>query len=126
MHVENDIEKGTCVFKLADLHASYEEHMEQLNITTSINRTRLKGELLDYFQKYGIQKQSDVKNVVLLFPKGMQEILRSSCCLSECKSEAVQFASVAMIVRRAMFQNENKFIFQKIAKKIPYPIALNC
>ncbi len=67
MHFENDIEKGTCVFKLADLHASYEEHMEQLNITTSINRTRLKGELLDYFQKYGIQEQSDGKNVVLRF-----------------------------------------------------------
>ncbi len=48
---------------------------------------------------------------VLLFPKGMQEILRSSCCLSECKSEAAQFASVAVIVRRAMFQNENKFTF---------------
>ncbi len=25
MHVENDIEEGICVFKLADLHASCEE-----------------------------------------------------------------------------------------------------
>ncbi len=58
--------------------------MEQLNITTSINRTRLKGELLDYFHKYGIQEQSDGKNVVLLFPKGMQEILQSSCCRIFC------------------------------------------
>ncbi len=130
MHVENDIEKGTGVFKLADLHASYEERIEQLNITTTINRRRLKGELLDYFQKYGIQEQSDGKNVVLLFPKGMQEILRSSCCLSECKSEAAQFASVTMIVCRSMFQNENKFTFGRHFPKncqkdsVPYSLKL--
>ena len=45
------------------------------NIHTSINRSRLKGELLDFFQKYKIQEQSDGKHIILLFPKGMQEIL---------------------------------------------------
>ncbi len=125
-HVENGIEKGVFVFKLADLHAAYEKRLEQLNITTSINRTRLKGELLDYFQKYGIQEQSDGKNVVLLFPKGMQELLQSSCILSECKSEASQIASVAMIIRREMFQNESKFKFGgHFPKNCRYLIALS-
>ena len=113
MLVENGIEQDTCVFKLADLHAAYEKRIEQLiNVRTSINRTRLKGELLDYFQKYGIQEQSDGKNVILIFPKGMQELLQSSCILSECKSEAVQFANVAKIIRKEMFQNETNFKFE--------------
>ena len=69
----------------------------------------MKGELLDFFQKYKIQEQSDGKHVILLFPKGMQEILLST---SQCKSEVVQLASVAKCIRNEMFQAESKFKFE--------------
>ena len=48
MHVESALEDGIHVFKLAELHAAYENRLKNLN------RTRLKGKLLYYFQDNGI------------------------------------------------------------------------
>jgi len=79
MLVENDIEKGTCMFKLTNLHAAYE--------------------------------QFDSRNVILLFPEGMPEILQNACLLSEYNSEALQFSKVAKINRNEMSQTENEYKF---------------
>ena len=46
MHVESALVDGIHVFKLAELHAAYENRLKNLN-TFSANRTRLKGELLE-------------------------------------------------------------------------------
>lgn len=108
MHVESALEQGTYMFPLAELHAAYEERLKEFNIDTSINRSRLKKELLDFFQKYEIQEQSDGKRIILIFPDGMQELLHST---TQCKSEVVQMASVAKIIRDEMFQTECKFKF---------------
>ena len=64
-YTELVIEEWNHVFKLAELHAAYEMCIEQLN--RYLNNTHLKGELLDYFQKYGIQEQSDGKYMLFYF-----------------------------------------------------------
>ena len=47
------------VFKLAELHAN---HLKNLNIDFSANMTRLKGELLDYFQYISHQRVIQIEN----------------------------------------------------------------
>ena len=69
---------GIHVFKLAELHAAYENHLKNLNIDFSANRTRLKGKLLDYFQDNGIKKQSDGNSIFLIFPIGMYSLTNYS------------------------------------------------
>ncbi len=60
MDIESALEEGVYVFKLIELHTAYESRFKTLNFDSSINRTRLKKELLDYFKGHGIQEQSDV------------------------------------------------------------------
>ncbi len=55
-----------------------------------------------------MQEQSDGKQVILLFPKGIKQILNIT---SQCKSDVVQLASVAKYIRNEMFQEESKFKF---------------
>ena len=51
-------------------------HLETLNIiTSSINRARLKRELMEHFQEHGMQEQSDGKQVIFVFPEGMHSLL---------------------------------------------------
>ena len=50
-------------------------HLKMLNITSSINRTRLKRELMEHFQEHGMQEQSDRKHVIFVFPEGMHSLL---------------------------------------------------
>ena len=42
MDMEGALKEGIYVFKLAELHTTYESHLKTLKITSSINRTRLK------------------------------------------------------------------------------------
>ena len=44
---------------------------------TTVNKTRFKGELLDYYKKYGIQEHTDGRHVVLIIPKGMKSIVQN-------------------------------------------------
>ena len=115
------------MFKLEDLYSAYEKHISQFHIDVALNRTRLKEEILDHFHKYKIQEQSDGRHIILLFPEGMRALLQNTCLQSKLKSEAVQMASVAKLIRNAMFQTENKFKFEghfpTIARKILCLIA---
>ncbi len=55
--IETDIEQGTNVFKLEDWYTAYKKRIRQFHIDVALNRTCLKEEILDHFQKYGIQEQ---------------------------------------------------------------------
>ena len=96
------------MFKLEDLYSAYEKCISQFHIDVALNRTRLKEEILDHFQKYKIQEQSDGRHIILLFPEGMRALLQNTCLQSKLKSEAVQMARVAKLIHNAMFQTENK------------------
>ena len=75
MNVESSLEEGIHVFKLAELHDAYENCLNNLNIDFSANTTRLKGELLDYFQD---NKSSQMERMFfLIFSIGMYSLLQN-------------------------------------------------
>ena len=107
MYIESAIEEGTRAFKLAELHTAYESSL----INLSANRTRLKVELLEHFQEWGIQEQTDGKNIVLFFPEGMHSLLKNITLPSQLNSEALKLAAVAKLVRSEIFQGDESFKF---------------
>ncbi len=72
----------------------------------ALNRTRLKEEILDHFQKYGIQEQYDGRHVRFLFPKEMWELLQNTIL----KSETLNF--------------EGKFPASYQKESVPYTLKL--
>ncbi len=111
------------MFKLIELHTAYESRLKTLNFDSSINRTRLKKELLDYFKGHGIQEQSDGKQVIFVFPEGMHSLLKNVSIPSQMTSEALQLARVAKLVRAEIFQAEKTFEF---ANKFPPNCQTDC
>lgn len=73
--IESMIEEGNQIFKLTDLHAIYEDRLRKLGLDTSINKTRLKNNIIDHFLDSGIQEQTDGTNTLLVFPKGISIII---------------------------------------------------
>ena len=73
-----------------------------------MNKTWLKGELLDYYKQYGIQEHTDGRHVVLIIPKGMKSIVQNVCFPSLCTLEATQMAGGAKLIHCDM----NNFIFE--------------
>ncbi len=89
MDIESALEEGVYVFKLIELHTVYESQLKTLNFDSSINITRLKKELLDYYSKgHGNQEQSDGKQVIFVFPEGMHSLLKNVFIPSQITSEA--------------------------------------
>ena len=123
MDMEGALEQGMYVFKLAELHTAYESRLKTLNINSSTNRTRLKRELMEYFQEHGMQEQSDGKHVIFVFPEGMHSFLRNISLPSQINSEALQLAGVAKIIRSEIFQVEKTFEF---ADKFPPNCQTDC
>ena len=56
---------------------SYEKCIKYFISDVTVNKTRFKGELLDYYKQYGIQEHTDIRHVVLIliFPKGIKSII---------------------------------------------------
>ena len=68
--IENMIEEGNQILKLTDLYAMYVKRSRKLGLDTSINKTRLKNNIIDHFLDAGIQEQTDRTNTLLIFPEG--------------------------------------------------------
>ena len=100
-YIESGIEDETYIFKLSDLHGVYQICLEDLGVDISINKTRLKNELLEHFKHSAVQEQYDGKNTLLLFPEGMHEVLEN---VSDYKNEALK---VAKVIREEMFVHEH-------------------
>lgn len=107
-YIEDSLEEGISVFKLSSLHQMYEDRLGQLGEHITENRTRFKQKVIDKFSDFGVQEQFDGKNIMLVFPDGMREMLSSMKLVSH-EEEALLFAKVAKICRDDMFKTENKF-----------------
>ena len=77
-HIENLLVDGTFIFKMSDIHKLCQKYLKDLKVDITINKTRLKTELLEHFELSAVQEQSDGKNVLLVFPEGMHEIFQSA------------------------------------------------
>ena len=48
-YIESNVESGSYIFKLSVLHSLYEDRLSSLGIEKSINKTRLKKQLMEHF-----------------------------------------------------------------------------
>ena len=69
-YIESNVESGSYIFKLSVLYNLYEDRLSSLGIEKSINKTRLKKQLMEHFS-LKCQEQSDGKNCLLVFNKGL-------------------------------------------------------
>ena len=102
-YVENAVEDGQFCFKFSSLHHLYESHLKILGICKEVNRTRFKEQVLRYFPS--AQQQSDGKNAILVFEKGMQEILKQTMKCDH-EEDALILMKAAKIVRADIFQSK--------------------
>ena len=49
-HIENSLVDGTFIFKMSDIHKLCQEYLKYLKVDITINKTRLKTELLEHFE----------------------------------------------------------------------------
>lgn len=101
-YIENSLEDGIYFYKLSDLHNRYEQRLKELNDDISIHKTRLKEKLLDYFSDMGLQQQTDGRNKILVFPEGMQQMMKDAFHDRDYENEGILFSKVAKIIRREL------------------------
>ncbi len=106
-YIASALEDGTYIFRVAEVHKLYQSYLEILGADITVNRTRLKTDLLEHFQTSAVQEQFDGKNSLLVFPDGMHEMFETAKLLSNYKSEALQIAKIAKEIRKEMFAFEH-------------------
>ena len=98
--------------------------MKELGHEFTINKTRLKDSLMTHFQDLGIQEQFlDGKSKLLVFPEGMQKVIKNAFDEHNYQEEALLFAKVAKICRREIFGLDSVFqgTFADDCQDIPIP-----
>ena len=101
---------------MSELHTVYLERLQNFGLSLSVNKTRLKDDIIDHFFDYGVQEQFSGTKIVLIFPEGMwllcimftfihyhitfvgmKRMLQSA---DSCQSDALQIAAVAKGIRK--------------------------
>ena len=129
VHIDDALSQGIYFFKLGELCTAYEQRIKYFISDATMNKTRFKCELLDYYKQYGIQEQTDGRHVVLIFPKGMKTIVQNACFTSHCTLEASQLASVAKLLRSEISDMDNftfdgNFPYDCQKDSVPYSLKL--
>ena len=104
--MESCVEDGKYILTLSEPHQLYSDQPARF---WHRERTRLKLRILSQFSGK-LQEQFDGKNVLLVFNKGMESILREEMSKRDYESDALTLAKAARIVRREMF-NDDRFQF---------------
>ena len=103
-YIGKAVESGTLLFRLADLHSLYVNRLGDLSIRKTVNKTRLKGDLLHHFSD--AQEQCNGKNTVIVFKKGMQNMLKEALKKRDFSEDATILAKAAMIIRNDTFNHQ--------------------
>ncbi len=106
-YIESLVEKGNFFFKLSELRLLYGSRLKDFGISKEINKVRFKEQLLLHFSE--AQTQSDGRNILLVFEKGMQQLLKQGCD-TNYKDEELILSKAAKIVRKDIF-NSSGFQF---------------
>ena len=75
-YVKKEVNSGKPLIKLTELHSLYESRLEDLGNAKSVNKTRLKERLLEYFKE--AQEQFDGRNTFLVFKEGMRNMIQDA------------------------------------------------
>ncbi len=108
-HIEASIEEGNDLFKLSDIHCLYQGRLPDLGYDITVNKTRLKKSCYIILLHSDYKAQSDEKNIVLVFPERMQQMLKDALLVRNYDDEMLMFAKVAKIWRNELFSEESKF-----------------
>ena len=114
-YVEAAIEDELYMFKVKELHCLYQKRLKEISYDVEINKSKFKESILNYFESSGIQKQSDGKNKILIFPEGIKSLLKNAFDAHGYQEEVLLFARVAKICRNELFKEENASFGGKFA-----------
>ena len=94
------MEDGKLYFKLSELRSLYQNRLNNFGVFKEINKVRFKEQILSHFPD--AQAQNDNKSILIVFKKGMQQMLKQS---SNCKYEgdALTLSKAAKIIREDKF-----------------------
>ena len=108
-YIEKAVNHGTLLFKLSELHTLYLERLKDFGIVKTVNKTRLKDQLLKHFTE--AQEQQDGRNTILIFKNGMANMLREALKKRDFSDDAFVLAKAAKIIRDDIF-NQQPFHFE--------------
>lgn len=103
-YIEESVNSGTLLFKLSEIHSLYVTRLEELGIKKLVNKTRLKGHLLERFPE--AQEQYDGRNTVLVFKEGMRNMLQDALKIRDFSEDALILAKAATLVRKDIFSHQ--------------------
>ena len=113
-YIEVAIEDELSMFKVKELHCSYQKWLKEFGYDVEINKSKFKESILNYFESSGIQEQSDGKNIILIFLDGIKSLPKNGFDAHDYQEEALLFARVAKICRNKLFKEENASSLQAI------------
>lgn len=126
-HVKQYVDEDKLVFRLSELHELYVDRLKALGITKEIHKTRLKNSLLDFFPE--AQEESDGRNVLIVFKKAIQRLLKDGVFQRDYSEDAMVLAKASSIIRNDIFShNPFKFSgnFSEGCQESSVPATLKC
>lgn len=102
--METSVENDKLMFFLSELHSLYVRRLETLGVQKNENKTRLKTSLLENF--LDAQEQNDGRNVVIIFPKAIQSMVKEAMQQRDFSEDAVILAKASAIVRKDIFSHK--------------------
>ncbi|CAB3987893.1 Hypothetical predicted protein [Paramuricea clavata] len=103
-YIESSVENEKLFFLLCELRSLYVSRLQTLGVQKQVNRTRLKTSILENFPD--AQEQNDGKNVVIIFKKAIQGIVKEVVQQRDFSEDAVILAKASAIVRKDIFSHE--------------------
>ena len=104
IYVKKEGSSEKLLFKLSEVHSLYESCLEDLGNAKSVNKTRLKEHLLEYFKE--TQEQFDGRHTFLVFKEGMRNMIQDALKKRDFSEDALILARAASIIRKDIFNHE--------------------
>ena len=102
-YIEGNVDNGTYIFKLAELHNVYENRLHEFGLTKTVNKTRLKNQILDQFIGH-CKEETDGRNILLVFKEGLKKLFKDTIDSRDFQSEALLILKLTKIIRREIIQ----------------------
>jgi len=99
------------MFALSDLHSLCTACLSAFGLAKTVNKTRLKTSLLEYFPQMKEQQQAGRKTI-LIFSEGMKQIIHEAWTNKDYNEDARALSRVAKLLRDEIFTDDSsKFKF---------------
>jgi len=99
------------MFALSDLHSLCTACLSAFGLAKTVNKTRLKTSLLEYFPQMKEQQQAGRKTI-LIFSEGMKQIIHEAWTNKDYNEDARALSRVTKLLRDEIFTDDSsKFKF---------------